>query len=338
MLDYEFLTRQDVGRQLTAMPNQVYLIRLIHSVRRKSAPGQRLWTAQELARDTVVRALRAHNSRGFNVFLWPYADHRNAGYIFLDLDHARPEVLQEMRIHGHEPCVVLETSPGHLQAWIRVSTTPLEPPLATTLGRLLAERYDGDRASTDWRHLGRLAGFSNFKPARCELTGFAPTVHIVHAEPVLASAAEKMLAAAQQWLSLAPATSSVSTPREFGATPQSGMTPEGAATVYQRWVRRWRILQRFPQPDWSIVDLWLARKLLAQHTPPAQVREILRLGSPDFPRDHGDPEDYLRRTLARAGKTFAPGSPSPLPVFSPHAATPVITPDPIDASNSAGGR
>ena len=77
-----------------------------------------------------------------------------------------------------------------------VSTTPLEPGLATSLGRLLAERYDGDRASTDWRHLGRLAGFSNFKPARCELTGFAPTVHIVHAQPVLASAAERMLAAA----------------------------------------------------------------------------------------------------------------------------------------------
>jgi len=35
MLDCEFLTRQDVGRQLTAMPNQVYLIRLMHSVRRR---------------------------------------------------------------------------------------------------------------------------------------------------------------------------------------------------------------------------------------------------------------------------------------------------------------
>jgi hypothetical protein len=313
MLDCEFLTRQDVGRQLTAMPNQVYLIRLIHSVRRRPAPGQRLWTAQELARDTVVRFLRAHNDRGFNVFFWPYAERRNAGYILLDLDHARPEVLQEMRIHGHEPCVVLETSPGHLQAWIRVSTTPLEPPLATTLGRLLAERYDGDRASTDWRHLGRLAGFSNFKPARCELTGFAPTVHIVHAETVLASAAEKMLAAAQHWLALYAQPTPPPLPvSHSGAAPHCGITPQGAAVVYQRWVQRWRIRQRFPQPDWSIVDLWLARKLLAQQTPPAQVREILRLGSPDFPRDHGDPEDYLHRTLARAavgGKNFAPRSP-----------------------------
>jgi len=37
--------------------------------------------------------------------------------------------------------------------------------------------------------------------------------------------------------------------------------------------------------------------------------EILRLGSPGFPRNHGNPEDYLRRTLARAA---TPSSPRPV--------------------------
>jgi len=27
-----------------------------------------------------------------------------------------------MRANGHEPCVVLQSSPGHLQSWIRVSS------------------------------------------------------------------------------------------------------------------------------------------------------------------------------------------------------------------------
>ena len=317
VLDCEFLTRQAVRHQLAAMPNEFYLIRLI-PVSRRPAPGQRLYTAQQLGRDPVMRFLRAHNGLGFNVYVWPYAESRNAGYIFLDLDHARSHVLEEMRIHGHEPCVVLETSPGHLQAWVHVSTTPLQPAVATTLGRLLAERYGGDRASTDWRHLGRLAGFSNLKPERCALTGFPPPVQIVHAEPVLASAAGRRLDAAQEWLALNaratpplhPATPSAPTPQQLGAPPppHTGITPQGAAAVYQRWLRRWHIRQRFTQPDWSVVDLWLASKLLAQHTPPAQGMEILRLGSPDFPRDHGDPEDYLRRTLARA----APSSPRPV--------------------------
>ena len=65
-------------------------------------------------------------------------------------------------------------------------------------------------------------------------------------------------------------------------------------------MRRWRIRERFPLPDWSIVDLWVARHLLAQGTPATQIEDVLRLASPQFPRCHGDPEDYLRRTIARA--------------------------------------
>jgi RepB DNA-primase from phage plasmid len=168
MLDIESLTQQAIRRQLAAMPNKLYLIRLIHSVERRPAPAKRLWTAEELARNRVVHSLRGDNRLGFNVYLWPYAEGRNAGYILLDLDHARPHVLEDMRIHGHEPCVVLETSPGHLQAWVRVSTTPLEPALATTLGRILAAlwRRPGQHRLAP---LGRLAGFSNLKPATCAL-------------------------------------------------------------------------------------------------------------------------------------------------------------------------
>jgi RepB DNA-primase from phage plasmid len=317
-----FVTCQAISRQLAAMPNELYLIRLIHSVTRRPSPGKRLWTAQQLSRTSVVRSLRERNELGFNVYLLPYAEGCNAGYIFLDLDQARPQVLEDMCTHGHQPCVVLKTSPGHLQAWVRVSTTPLEPALATTLGRLLAERYGGDRASTDWRHLGRLVGFANRKPAGCALRAFPHWVQLIHAKPGLASAAQQLLLAAQEWLerfgakaqAISPpiaATWSPRTPQQRGASvPRAPITREAATAVYQRWVQRWGIHQRFPRPDWSVIDLWLARKLLAQHTPQAQIMEILRLGSPDFPRQHGDPEDYLRRTLARAA--LPPCSPRPV--------------------------
>jgi hypothetical protein len=55
-----------------------------------------------------------------------------------------------------------------------------------------------------------------------------------------------------------------------------------ASQIYQAWMRRWHIARRFPQPDWSIVDLWVARALVAQGAPPAQVQAILRSGSPRF--------------------------------------------------------
>ena len=188
-----FLMSHAVRRQLAAMPNDFYFIRLIHTSTHRPAPGERLWTAADLTRGTVLRFLRARNLQGFNVYLLPYAEYRNAGYILLDLDHATADVLPRMRAHGHEPCVVLQTSPGHLQAWIRVSITPLEPWLATLISKQLAHTYGGDLASTDWHHLGRLAGFTNQKLERRTPSGSAPWVKVVEARPILASAAQDLL-------------------------------------------------------------------------------------------------------------------------------------------------
>ena len=98
-------------------------------------------------------------------------------------------------------------------------------------------------------------------------------------------------------------------------------------------MQRWHIHERFPQPDWSIVDLWVARHLLLQGWAPAWVQEIIRLASPHFPRRHGDPGDYLRRTVARA--VFPR---SPRPVCTDHARASSL-PDPVNpCSNSTGGR
>lgn len=301
------------------MPNDFYFVRMIHRLTRKPCPGERIWDAGLLARGSVVRFLRARNLQGHDIYLLPYAEHRNAGYILLDLDHATAEVLPLMRSNGHEPCVMLQTSPGHLQAWIRVSTTPLEPAIATSVSKQLAHTYGGDLASTDWRHLGRLAGFMNQKLARRTPSGSAPWVKVVEARPMLASAAQDLLRSARQAVTL---QSTAAPPHRIDPGLYVGkectMTAQGAARIYRTWMKRWHIQERFPQIDWSIVDLWLARKLLAMRISPTQVEEIIRLGSPNFPRHHGTPVDYLRRTLARAALPI----PTPRTVCSTHVTAP----------------
>jgi hypothetical protein len=77
--------------------------------------------------------------------------------------------------------------------------------------------------------------------------------------------------------------------------------------IYQSWMRRWRIVERFTPPDWSIVDLWIARKLLLQGMLVEKVQDVLRLGGPHFPRRHTDPDDYLHRTVAHA-RSFPAGA------------------------------
>jgi len=296
-----FLTRYAIRRQLAAMPNELFLIRLIDSRSGNCCPGERLWTPTLLTTESTVRFLRARNRQGFDVYIHPYAEGRNSGYILVDLDQAAPHVLHTMRAQGHEPCVVLQSSPGHFQVWIRVSASPLEPALATAIGRQLARAYRGDPASTDWRHLGRLAGFTNQKPQRRRPDGFAPWVQLLHAQAAFATQGDALIQAAQRQLAdrsvaALPSDSLLLTPLH-PAVPSSA-----AATLYQAWLRRLHIPQRFPEPDWSIADKWIAKELLRYGVPPGQVHAILRIASPGFPRRHSDPEDYLRRTLARAAR------------------------------------
>jgi hypothetical protein len=327
-----FLTLQAIRRQLGAMPCDLYLVRLIHQQTRKAFPGERLWTAQQLGSAATVRFLRARNREGCDIYVQPFAGDQNAGYILIDLDRAEPAVITTMRARGHDPCVVLQTSPGRLQAWIRLSIAPLEPAVATAAGKLLATAYGGDPASTDWRHLGRLAGFTNQKPARRTLSGYAPWVKVVETQPGLAPHAQALLCSARAWATPHPSLA-VHADSTLQDSAPVAMAASAAMEIYQDCMERWHIRDRFPHPDWSIVDLWIARRLLSQGWTPAQVHEILRLASPQFPRRHGNPDDYLRRTIARAA------FPHPeTPVCAAHARASSRLEDASTCSNSTGGR
>ena len=327
-----FITLQAIRRQLAAMPNELYLVRLIHHQTRKAFPGERLWTAEQVGSAATVKFLRVRNGEGCDVYVQPYGGDQNAGYILVDLDRAQPTAIAAMRADGHDPCVVLQTSPGHLQAWIRLSASPLEPPVATAAGKLLALAYGGDGASTDWRHLGRLAGFTNQKPARRTPGGYAPWVKVVDAKVGLAPRAEALLQSARALASPDRVLVS-STDSTFQDASPAGIAASVASEIYRGCMERWHILERFPQPDWSIVDWWVARHLLSQGWAPAQVQEILRLASPHFPRRHGDPGDYLRRTVARA--VFPR---PPRPVCADHARASRLPDLVTPCSNSTGGR
>ena len=298
------LTSRAVRCQITGMPHDLYLIRLIHDQTRRAFPGERLWTNAQLLDRATLRFLRVRNGEGWDVYIQPYAESRNPGYILVDLDDRGPEIIEAMRADGLAPCVVLQTSPGNLQVWVHVSPTPLEPSVASAIGRCLARRYGGDLASTDWRHLGRLAGFTNQKPQRRDGRGYAPWVKVLYAHAGLAAeaaalqrTAERGLHGRTQWETAHPVI--------LPAIPYTELnTPAAAkaAQIYTDWLQRLRIRQRFPQPDWSIADKWIAKELLRSGSSAPQAAAILRAGSPGFPRRHSNPDDYLCRTLACAAR------------------------------------
>ena len=102
--------------------------------------------------------LAADNAKGHHVYIRP------SGPSQLTLiDDLTRNSLDTLLDTGFTPACVVETSPGNFQAWLKHAWT-LSNDEGTVAAKILAERFGGDPNSADWRHFGRLAGFTNPKP------------------------------------------------------------------------------------------------------------------------------------------------------------------------------
>jgi hypothetical protein len=128
------------------------------------------WTGDEVQK--AVGFLKSQNAMGKHIYIRP------AGAHALNLiDDLKPETVDRMKAEGYTPALVVETSPGNLQAWL-AHGVQLPPAHSTQAAKCLAQRFGGDPSSADWRHFGRLAGFTNRKPAYQQANGHYPFVRI----------------------------------------------------------------------------------------------------------------------------------------------------------------
>src|SRR5205807_2666813 len=140
------------------------------------------------------------------------------------------------------------TSPGNYQAWLRVSRQPIAPELATATARILAERYGGDPNSADWRHFGRLAGFTNRKRTH-ERDGIQPYVLVHEASGAVAEQGAQLVAAAQEALTAATAQQRRESPARAVSRAAASRSPREAYLYYAE-----RIRARHPSTDYSLLD------------------------------------------------------------------------------------
>ena len=121
--------------------------------------------------------------------LWLRRENLNRGHIYVRpsgahglslVDDLKAAAIARMKVQGFEQAVVVETSPGNFQAWLKHGQV-LEEATSTRVAKELALRFDGDPGSTDWRHFGRLAGFTNPKPNRRLESGLHPFARLVEA-------------------------------------------------------------------------------------------------------------------------------------------------------------
>lgn len=167
-------TELSVNRQIRAMGAQVFEIGLYKA--EGAGTGESVMIPRTWDRETLLRSipwLRLQNMGGRNIYIRPKGEHD------LSLvDDLKPEALGRLKAAGFRPAVVVETSPNNFQAWLK-HPAQLPRDVSTAAARELATRFDGDLGAADWRHFGRLSGFTNRKRKYEGDNGLYPFVRLI---------------------------------------------------------------------------------------------------------------------------------------------------------------
>jgi len=187
-------TREAVARHIAVLKSPLYEIGLFRPSTGDGQPEMlpRTWDAKTLI--TSIPWLRWQNSRGRNIYMRPAGEHA-----FSLIDDLTPEAVRAMKQDGFAPSLVVETSPQNLQAWVNHGQV-LPRNLSTLAARALAQRFGGDPGAADWRHFGRLSGFTNRKPKHQGPDGLFPFVHLMEARQVVYAKAGEFIAALRDQL------------------------------------------------------------------------------------------------------------------------------------------
>ena len=169
-------TAAAVEQQVAAMGSGRFEVGLFNPDARagESVMIPRVWDAEMLVKS--VSWLRHQNRLGRNIYVRPKGEHDLSM-----VDDLTSEAVTSMKEGGFNPAIIVETSSGNYQAWLK-HPERLDKEVSTAAARALAEKFGGDRGAADWRHFGRLAGFTNRKAKYFDASsGLYPFVRLIEA-------------------------------------------------------------------------------------------------------------------------------------------------------------
>lgn len=278
-------TTHAVQQQIAAMGAQVFEVGLFKpsaAVEGRAVMIPRTWDSVTLIRS--IPWLRMQNADGRNIYLRPKGEHD------LSLvDDLSADAVRRMRATGFTPAAVIETSPGNFQAWLK-HPRQLPRELSTMAARKLAEEFGGDRGAADWRHFGRLAGFTNRKPKYMSETGLFPFVRLIDAPGVAYPEGERFAAA-------------ISAQRNADGRNREGRHPAPTTTTWKtsKNIDDFRSDPRYGG-DATREDLAFAIYALSHGTSSDQVASALRSRDLSHKGDEKRQDQYVERTVAKAEK------------------------------------
>jgi len=281
-----------VRQQITAMGSELFEVGLFKPDARptESVMIPRVWDAE-----TVVKSgpwLRHQNCEGRNIYIRPKGEHDLSM-----VDDLTADAVSAMQETGFNPAVIVETSPGNFQAWLK-HPERLSREVSTAAARALAGKFGGDRGAADWRHFGRLAGFTNRKAKYFDAsTGLYPFVRLIDAADEGYPEAERFLAGVKSDLE-----------RRHAEREQLRQRAKTVTILPQdlKSIDVFRADERYGG-DGTRVDLAYAVYALSHGASAAEVEVAIRSRDLSHKGNERRQNDYVERTIKKALATIDRG-------------------------------
>ncbi len=273
-------TSTAIRTQMAALGGGPFEVGVLHP---DSGMQLRTWEAADVLKS--VSWMKAKNAEGAAIFSRPAGEHG-----FSLIDDVKPDVLPRLKGEGFQPCLVVETSPNNYQTWLNHGRV-LPKEASSAVARALAEKFGGDLGSADWRHFGRLAGFTNQKEKHRMPNGLFPFVRIVESHPFAYPQAETFVGQVEQAmeraaLAQARAMAVSRTPRDRIEPATKGIADFHADARYGG--------------DLNRADLAYTIYALGRGVPEADIRNALTARDLSTKGGPSRIEDYMRRPIAKA--------------------------------------
>lgn len=256
-----------------------------------ASAGEAVMIPRTWTRETTLLSLpwlRFQNLNGRNIYIRPKGEHDLSM-----IDDLKPEAIRRMKSEGFQPALVVETSPGDFQAWLKhPGALPRE--ISTTAARELAARFDGDLGAADWRHFGRLGGFTNRKPKYAMEEGRYPFVRVLESSGERYSAGSKFVEGIEQ--------------KVQEALAKRNQFPR-AATNLQQTLKTIEAFRSNPlyAGDHTRSDLAYAIYALAHGSSESQVAAAIKSRDLSHKGNEKRQCEYVERTLKKASAVLTPG-------------------------------
>ncbi len=249
----------------------------------------RTWDVETLLRS--IPWLKHQNRDGRNIYIRPKGEH-NLSLV----DDLNADSIRQMKATGFGPALIVQTSSGNFQAWLKHPAL-LPKDLSTAAARELATKFSGDRGAADWRHFGRLAGFTNRKEKYQGQDGRYPFVLLTEHTGVAYRTGEQFLNNVRNQLEAEQA--------ERQRAVHSNHRP--AQTMPVKSIEAFRADNRYGG-DGTRVDLAYAIYALSHGADADAVTGAIRSRDLSHKGSEQRQDDYVERTIRKAFSAIEPNN------------------------------